>query len=74
MGKITTLPVHYNIMIFFAVCAFHLKYDEMKLDSNVGKWAVNVIELSRTKRHLDRAALMSFWEKLDKLVSTGAVR
>ncbi|KAL0275871.1 UNVERIFIED_CONTAM: hypothetical protein PYX00_003597 [Menopon gallinae] len=54
------------VEIFAKICAFHLKYDEMKLDANVGKWAVNVIELSRTKRHLDRAALMSFWEKLDK--------
>jgi parafibromin len=50
----------------FSVCAFHIKYDEMKLDANVGRWAVHVIELSRTKRHLDRAALMIFWEKLDK--------
>lgn len=54
------------VEIFTKVCAFHLKYDEMKIDANVGKWAVNVIELSRTKRHLDRAALMVFWEKLDK--------
>ncbi|XP_046995367.1 parafibromin [Schistocerca americana] len=54
------------VEIFSKVCAFHIKYDEMKLDTNVGKWAVHVIELSRTKRHLDRAALMVFWEKLDK--------
>ncbi|EEB15219.1 parafibromin, putative [Pediculus humanus corporis] len=54
------------VEIFAKICAFHLKYDEMRLDTNVGKWAVNVIELSRTKRHLDRAALMLFWEKLDK--------
>lgn len=54
------------VEIFTKVCAFHLKYDEMKLDVNVGKWAVHVIELSRSKRHLDRAALMTFWEKLDK--------
>lgn len=47
------------------VSAFHLKYDEMKLDANVGKWAVTVIQLSKLKRHLDRAALMAFWEKLD---------
>lgn len=51
---------------FFAVSAFHIKYDEMKLDANVARWAVTVIELSRNKRHLDRAALMVFWEKLDK--------
>lgn len=52
------------------VAAFHLKYDEMKVDANVGKWAVHVIELSRTKRHLDRAALMVFWEKLDRYLRT----
>ncbi|CAH0394551.1 unnamed protein product [Bemisia tabaci] len=54
------------IEIFAKICAFHLKYDEMKLDANVAKWAVSVIQLSRTKRHLDRAALMVFWEKLDR--------
>jgi len=54
------------VEIFSKICAFHIKYDEMKLDTNVGRWAVHVIELSRTKRHLDRAALMIFWEKLDK--------
>lgn len=40
----------------------------MRLDTNVARWAVTVIELSRTKRHLDRAALMVFWEHLDKYV------
>lgn len=54
------------LSLFFTVCAFHLKYDEMRLDANVARWAVTVIELSRTKRHLDRAALMIFWEHLDK--------
>ncbi|KAJ9591699.1 hypothetical protein L9F63_001786 [Diploptera punctata] len=54
------------VEIFSKICAFHIKYDEMRLDTNVGRWAVHVIELSRTKRHLDRAALMVFWEKLDK--------
>jgi parafibromin len=55
-----------TVLCSLSVCAFHIKYDEMKLDANVGRWAVHVIELSRTKRHLDRAALMIFWEKLDK--------
>ena len=49
-----------------AVQAFHLKWDEMKLDTNVAKWAVTVLNLSKTKRHLDRATLMTIWEKLDK--------
>lgn len=54
------------ITINISVCAFHLRFDEMKLDANVARWAVTVLNLSRTKRHLDRAILMTFWEKLDK--------
>lgn len=52
----------------FTVCAFHLRYDEMKLDANVARWAVTVLNLSRTKRHLDRAVLMTFWERLDNYI------
>lgn len=37
----------------------------MRLDSNVAKWSVEIIELSRTKRHLDRANLLKFWSLLD---------
>ncbi|XP_049887694.1 parafibromin [Pectinophora gossypiella] len=54
------------VQIFAHICAFHLKFDEMKLDANVARWAVTVLNLSRTKRHLDRAILLSFWETLDK--------
>lgn len=56
------------VEIFSKVCAFHLKYNEMRLDANVARWAVSVIDLDREKRHLDRAALMTFWEQVDKLV------
>jgi len=57
------------VEIFVRVCAFHLKYDDIPLDQNVAKWAVNIISLSRTKRHSDRAELMTFWEKIDRYVS-----
>ncbi|XP_015921054.1 parafibromin [Parasteatoda tepidariorum] len=53
------------VEIFTKIKAFHLKWIEMKLDANVGKWAVHVIELNRNKRHLDRANLLKFWEILD---------
>lgn len=56
------------VEIFSKICAFHLRFDEMKLDANVARWAVTVLNLSRTKRHLDRAVLMTFWETLDKYV------
>lgn len=51
--------------IFSKICAFHIKFDEMKIDANVARWAVTVLNISRTKRHLDKSILMTFWEKLD---------
>jgi len=52
--------------ILSKICGFHLKTTEENLEKNISNWAVTVIELSRTKRHLDRAALLKFWEILDK--------
>eukprot|EP00092_Neocalanus_flemingeri_P019010 GFUD01020598.1.p1 GENE.GFUD01020598.1~~GFUD01020598.1.p1 ORF type:complete len:520 (+),score=166.60 GFUD01020598.1:49-1608(+) len=52
--------------ILSRICGFHLKQQEATLEKNIANWAVTVIQLSRTKRHLDRAALLTFWEKLDK--------
>lgn len=48
------------------VKAFHLKYDEVRLDPNVQKWDVTVLELSYHKRHLDRPVFLRFWETLDR--------
>ena len=53
------------VEIFARIKAFHLKFDEMKLDANVAKWSVSVLEVSRHKRHLDRANLINFWSQLD---------
>ena len=51
--------------IFSHIKGFHLKWDETKLDDNVAKWNVHILELSRNKRHLDRANLLKFWSSLD---------
>lgn len=62
-------PIGANFLFnfcYFAVCAFHLRFSELKLDANVGKWSVTLLNLSQNKRHLDRAVLMTFWETLDK--------
>uniref|UniRef100_A0A2P2I2X2 Parafibromin-like n=1 Tax=Hirondellea gigas TaxID=1518452 RepID=A0A2P2I2X2_9CRUS len=56
------------VEIFNRICAFHIKYDEVKLDQNIGKWSVHVITLNRIKRHLDRAAFQQCWEKLDRFM------
>ncbi|XP_055333760.1 parafibromin-like [Paramacrobiotus metropolitanus] len=54
--------------IFERLKAFHLKFDEMPTDKNVAGWNVQVVPINRTKRHLDRASLLKFWESLDKFV------
>ncbi|XP_046844194.1 parafibromin-like [Xenia sp. Carnegie-2017] len=56
------------VNIFTKVKAFHLKFDEMATDANVKKWDVHVLTISRSKRHLDRASVLKFWEALDKFI------
>lgn len=53
------------VEIFSRIKGYHLKWDESKLDENVAKWNVHIIELSRSKRHLDKANLLKFWSSLD---------
>ncbi|CAL4122207.1 unnamed protein product, partial [Meganyctiphanes norvegica] len=56
------------VELFNRIQAFHVKYDEIKLDQNIGKWSVHVISLSRVRRHLDRARFLEFWEILDRYI------
>ncbi|KAG8319619.1 parafibromin-like isoform X2 [Homalodisca vitripennis] len=64
---LTGLPWNDNPeRLFSEICGFHLKFEEMQLDPIVETWDVTLIQISLTKRHLDRAALMVFWETLDK--------
>lgn len=55
--------------IFSRIQAFHIKFVEQRLETNVAKWNVHVINLSETKRHMDRAALLKFWEVLDRYMT-----
>ncbi|XP_055723471.1 parafibromin-like [Salvelinus fontinalis] len=68
--KVRFLPlalIHTGVALYFRqVRAFHLKYDEQKMDPNVQKWDVTVLELSHHKRHLDRPMFLKFWETLDR--------
>ncbi|GMS80369.1 hypothetical protein PENTCL1PPCAC_2544 [Pristionchus entomophagus] len=52
--------------IFSHIAAFHVTYDDMKIDANIAKWSVTVIQLNRTKRHLDKARINKFWDVLDR--------
>ncbi|XP_010768160.1 parafibromin [Notothenia coriiceps] len=60
------LPDGSPVDIFAKIRAFHLKYDEAKIDPNVQKWDVSVLELSRHRRHLDRPVFLHFWETVDR--------
>lgn len=57
------------VEIFSHIKGFHLKWDEAKLDDNVAKWNVDILELSRTKRHMDKANLLKFWSSLDNFMT-----
>lgn len=57
------------VEIFSRIKGFHLKWDESKLDDNVAKWNVHILELSRSRRHLDKANLLKFWSSLDAFMA-----
>ena len=46
-----------------------MKWKNAPLDKNVSKWNVQVIELSETSRHNDRAEVQRFWESIDQFVA-----
>jgi len=54
------------------VKAYHIKWQELPIDTNIKKWSVHVLNLDRQKRHLDRATLNQFWEILDRLFRLSA--
>ena len=93
----TLLLVLYSSGVFHSVCVcvcvvwravkgFHVKFDEVKLDGNIQKWDVQllnvssvsvgvvgcvyncvcVLQISKAKRHLDKASILKFWDTLDK--------
>ncbi|PAV91104.1 hypothetical protein WR25_02807 [Diploscapter pachys] len=53
------------VQIFSQIQAFHLYFDDMKMEPNVAKWNVEKIPVARTKRYLDKANFMRIWEKLE---------
>uniref|UniRef100_A0A7E4WE24 CDC73_C domain-containing protein n=1 Tax=Panagrellus redivivus TaxID=6233 RepID=A0A7E4WE24_PANRE len=54
--------------IFSHVLGFHMKYDDIKLDPNVAKWSVEVVQLSKNKRHLDKSLFIRLWQKIEQFI------
>uniref|UniRef100_A0AC35GNH7 Cell division control protein 73 C-terminal domain-containing protein n=1 Tax=Panagrolaimus sp. PS1159 TaxID=55785 RepID=A0AC35GNH7_9BILA len=52
--------------IFSHVKGFHLKFEDAKLDQNVAKWSVDVLSLSKQKRHLDKSIFIQLWQKIEQ--------
>ena len=67
-GWPAVLPDGSPVEILTKIKGFHVKYDDMKLDANVKKWDVEVLTVSRNRRHMDRACALKFWEILDKFM------
>jgi len=57
------------VEIFDKIKAFYVKWKNAPLDKNVSKWNVQIIELSETSRHNDRAEVQRFWESIDQFVA-----
>jgi len=51
--------------IFEQVRGFHLKYQDVGVEEEVVKWAVRVLEVGRSRRHLDRVAQTEFWREME---------
>ena len=65
-GLIDGSPVE----IFVKIRGFHLKFIESPLEANIKKWNVTILEISKTKRHLDKVAVNKFWEITDNSISS----
>ena len=54
------------VLLRDAVKAFHLMFEGQRLDPNISKWDVNILQISKNKRHLDKASCLHFWESVDR--------
>jgi len=57
------------VEIFQRIKAYHIKWAQLKTDTNISKWSVYTIELDQNKRHLDCARLRTFWDTLDQFIA-----
>jgi hypothetical protein len=51
--------------IFEQVRGFCLKYQDGGVEEEVVRWAVKVLEVGRSRRHLDRVAQTEFWREME---------
>ena len=56
--------------IFERVKGFYLKYSDGCVEEEVQRWAVTVLEVGRTRRHLDIIACTEFWRQMEAFLGS----
>jgi hypothetical protein len=51
------------------VKGYYLKYEDNPLNNNIKKWNVEILEISRLKRHFDSSLQNKFWKTLSDFLS-----
>jgi parafibromin len=57
------------VELFHHVRGFYLRFDDDGPVDAVKKWNMKVLTINRHKRHLDKTAVVEFWQEIDKYVS-----
>ncbi len=52
------------------VKGYYLKYEDNPLNNNIKKWNVEILEISRLKRHFDSSLQNKFWNSLSEFLSS----
>ena len=52
------------------VKGYYLKYEDNPLNNNIKKWNVEILEISRLKRHFDSSLQNKFWKTLSDFLSS----
>ena len=98
ISHVRMLCTEFSVLLMSAaVKAFHIRFDEIKLDTNIQKWDVEILtvlhsctyttiavtgmriwsyscsslpphQISKGRRHLDKASMMRFWDIMDRCV------
>jgi parafibromin len=48
--------------LFANVLGFYLTFDDKKIPDTIRSWNVKVISVNQRKRHLDKVAVLMFWD------------
>ncbi|KAJ1860475.1 accessory factor associated with RNA polymerase II [Coemansia sp. RSA 2703] len=56
--------------IFQNTLGFYPKYNDEKLKESIKTWGISVLNIERTKRHMDKAAVVGMWTAIEQYIAT----